>query len=986
MSSLGTDDTTAITAEQAAIDYLARGWAVFPCYGMVSAPNAAGATPHGLSCQCAGAGDCSPGKHPLVNRVLTHGLKQAAASAAALERIWPTATRTAANNLAIAGGAASGVIFLDIDPKDGGGAALEAIIAAHGPLPTTVEAITGSGGRHYYFAQPRDSRTVNGPITARGLADLGVVYECPVKLDRAGKPVRKTGIDIKGDGGYVIAPPSLHPSGQRYRWAPGRSPSEVELAPMPEWMIGYIRSKQEDKRVTGERAVKRAASMPAGTTPGATEGSALYRGFDAAGWILGPGSAPGSYTVICPWEDEHTPIPGGGHGKGAAIFPPAVGANLGGYVCLHNSCKDRRTIDDAWLMVPASIRDSIARADRDGRDASVTAALVNLRGVLRDEKREPTTQDIVEIVSVIPPHDRTGALFCKDLARFIRKQPAIIGPELPAALGVAGVDVAAVEYLRAMTSATSPEVDGRIDAAAGKVVMFPGGRPLAEEVEIAIAALARHPNVYQFNGRLVYTDPTVTVKGIPCVNPLEPSVLKCFLSEVITFNRTDKKTGEISLIRPPNDIVDGIHARHAWAGIRQITGVLAGAALRPDGTVISAHGYDPSTGYYVDQSARFPEVPENPTREDAGFALDFLDEVFRDFPYSHPAARHVPVAAILTMLARPAIRGAIPAFIFDAADRGSGKTLQVDVIATIATGRTVSLRGWPSKDEEVEKVIGAIAAQGRPVMCWDNIDRPFGGAAIDMVLTAHDTIEPRTLGKSETPERQWRTIMLGTGNNITWQGDTIRRVVVAKLEVLEANAAGRDESLFLHHPLLPWVEAHRLELVGAALTILKAFCLADSPPQMRPWTSYGAWSNLIASAIRWAGGEDITPCWQGSVPDQDSPDRLLLRAMISYMRRHDPDGAGCSTGDILAKLYTPEVLRGEAGPSMDDDTREAVACVVEVRRGCAPSPVVFGRTFSRLVGKVHGIGSDAVVIKENGKKPNGRPKYRVYRVTELKQM
>jgi hypothetical protein len=72
-----------------------------------------------------------------------------------------------------------------------------------------VEAHTGGGGRHLYFAHP-------GPILRNrvGLA---------------------TGIDLRGDGGYVVAPPSLHASGKPYRWE--RAPNVCRLAPLPDWLI-----------------------------------------------------------------------------------------------------------------------------------------------------------------------------------------------------------------------------------------------------------------------------------------------------------------------------------------------------------------------------------------------------------------------------------------------------------------------------------------------------------------------------------------------------------------------------------------------------------------------------------------------------------------------------------------------------------------------------------------------------------------------------
>ena len=95
-------------------------------------------------------------------------------------------------NLAIATGAISGIFVVDVDGLDAE-VELRRLEAEHGGLPSTVEAITARG-RHVYFRSP----------------------EIPVR-NSASKIA--PGIDVRGDGGYVLAPPSIHPSGRRYEWS-----------------------------------------------------------------------------------------------------------------------------------------------------------------------------------------------------------------------------------------------------------------------------------------------------------------------------------------------------------------------------------------------------------------------------------------------------------------------------------------------------------------------------------------------------------------------------------------------------------------------------------------------------------------------------------------------------------------------------------------------------------------------------------------------
>jgi hypothetical protein len=116
-----------------------------------------------------------------------------------------------ASNLGIVTGEISGLVVLDVDPRHGGDLSLAALLRDHGPLPQTVEAFSGGGGRHLYFAHP------------------GGVLRSKVGL--------APGIDLRGDGGCVVAPPSLHPSGRFYSWRRGHAPHERSLAPLPGWLL-----------------------------------------------------------------------------------------------------------------------------------------------------------------------------------------------------------------------------------------------------------------------------------------------------------------------------------------------------------------------------------------------------------------------------------------------------------------------------------------------------------------------------------------------------------------------------------------------------------------------------------------------------------------------------------------------------------------------------------------------------------------------------
>ena len=154
----------------AALSYAAHGWRVFPLR------------------------PCS--KEPAT----AHGFKDATTDAETIRAWWEKEPN---DNVAIATG--GGLCVIDIDDKPNalvqGSDSLREWEIEHGDLTPTVTAITGSGGTHYFY-------------------DVGAAYiPCSASA--------KIAIDIRCDGGYVVAPPSIHPNGNRYVW--DISPDDMDV-------------------------------------------------------------------------------------------------------------------------------------------------------------------------------------------------------------------------------------------------------------------------------------------------------------------------------------------------------------------------------------------------------------------------------------------------------------------------------------------------------------------------------------------------------------------------------------------------------------------------------------------------------------------------------------------------------------------------------------------------------------------------------------
>ncbi|MGC8724842.1 MAG: bifunctional DNA primase/polymerase [Acidobacteriota bacterium] len=196
---------------RAAVWYGQKGYPLFPLHAAA-----------GGRCSC-GIGSCeAPGKHPRIAR-----WPQQATTAVALIRAWWH--RWPEANIALVTGEASGFVVLDVDPRHGGELALTELQGRFGEWPATVTARTGGGGWHFFFRHP-------GVRVPNSSGLLG------------------PGLDVRGDGGYVVAPPSLHASGYRYAWDGPRHPATTEIAPLPTWLLALLVSPPRPKAALGPKS------------------------------------------------------------------------------------------------------------------------------------------------------------------------------------------------------------------------------------------------------------------------------------------------------------------------------------------------------------------------------------------------------------------------------------------------------------------------------------------------------------------------------------------------------------------------------------------------------------------------------------------------------------------------------------------------------------------------------------------------------------
>ena len=190
-----------------ALRYAALGWHVFPVWGAKDG-----------KCRC--MRQCkSPGKHP-VEHIVPRGQNDATTDPATIRRWWAQMPHAGIGVFL----QPSGLVGIDIDPRNGGYETIEDVEAQHGSLASDVMQFTQGGGEHRIFKLATDAN-----------------INLPGKLG--------PGVDVKRNGCLVLAP-TAGVSGQHYEWEASSDPLEgVIPSPLPDWLrnLAHVQPVQTDR-------------------------------------------------------------------------------------------------------------------------------------------------------------------------------------------------------------------------------------------------------------------------------------------------------------------------------------------------------------------------------------------------------------------------------------------------------------------------------------------------------------------------------------------------------------------------------------------------------------------------------------------------------------------------------------------------------------------------------------------------------------------
>ena len=458
------------------------------------------------------------------------------------------------------------------------------------------------------------------------------------------------------------------------------------------------------------------------------------------------------------------------------------------------------------------------------------------------------------------------------------------------------------------------------------------------------------------------------------IQPLGPPAVLDALSRAAQWHRVTAE-GEVQIAWPPTAVAgicasrpDGLRAFPPLLGVSEVP------VLRPDGSVWQTPGYDSETGVLYEPCCQFPEVPERPSRDDAVRALGDMIDPLQEICWAEPTGllqRSSALALTLTLLARRAIAGPVPAWGISAPVAGSGKTKLARCLAVMGTGRMPAVSSAPEDQTEMRKWLLAAALAGDPVMLLDNVVRTFGSGLVAEAITAGEWRD-RVLGKSEERRVPLDAVFIATGNNLSYRDDVARRIIPV---LLDPRCERPEERTFSRADLEGYVLGERARLVVAGLTALRAYAVAKRPPHGGPpMGSFEAWDGWVRGALVWCGCDD--PCaGREALRDTSDDDRVILEAALTELARWQAASETMAkrqrdseTG--TADLWAPKASEtaGEAPGWTAPEALAACEADRELRSALAalahrPERDLDARALGRALGRACGrrIGSHQVV-------------------------
>jgi hypothetical protein len=422
-----------------------------------------------------------------------------------------------------------------------------------------------------------------------------------------------------------------------------------------------------------------------------------------------------------------------------------------------------------------------------------------------------------------------------------------------------------------------PTADNVSDATAKKTkVLLDGGQDDADNAKTLLAEFKSiNKYVFLFDSEIPFLTrfhiiEKHKVKRVG-LEPLTVDRLKSEITEKLDLSVAYPNRENVQKIRKriPKDIFIHIYNNNAsilTQYFNMVRGVKQHHIIGKNGKPTTDFGYDAESELYINCNVKIDE------RMKLKEAVDLINEIIRDFPFTDDASHDNTVAIPFTEVMKPYIDDLTPLFLVQAPQEGTGKTLLIEALLAGLNGERPASCRVPIDNEEMGKTLLAEVIAGASYIFFDNIPDglKFDFSSVSHFVTA-SIYKGRILGFSETTKAKKDATLYLTGNNPSYGREVARRLIPINLECKQEN---KD---YEHPQLINWCMKERGRILSAIFAVVREWQSEGSPKykgELLP--SFEEWTRVIGGIMQFAG-------WGNFLKNQNE----------QYENAVDADYAGC---------------------------------------------------------------------------------------------
>jgi putative DNA primase/helicase len=434
------------------------------------------------------------------------------------------------------------------------------------------------------------------------------------------------------------------------------------------------------------------------------------------------------------------------------------------------------------------------------------------------------------------------------------------------------------------------------------------------------------------------------------LKPISANYMRDTMCRHARWERFDQRTRDWLEATAPMNVATTLLDRDGVWGFPEILGVIATPTMRSDGSLLVKQGYDPATKLLLIEPPAMPDIPDEPTGEDALAALALLEDLISESPFDDEASRAVALSGLIT----PVVRGAFPVspmHVSSAPVAGSGKSFLWDLVAAISAGQQRMPVIAAGTEQETEKRLVGVMLTGQPLISIDNVNGELTGDFLCQAIEQQH-LNVRPLGRSDIIRLETGGVTIfATGNNITIVGDLCRRTITTRLDAKLENPQFRQ---FRQNPIRKILD-NRGTYIAACLTICRAYIVAGRPGLLPRLASFEGWSDTVRSALVWLGKANAVESMENT--RAEDPQRAALSDLLHAWAQDHGAGSGSNVplAVIIDKAMMMQKMLGqETGEFKHPELNNAVRAATLEIAGMSSKidPVRFGQYCKRNKGRI----------------------------------